>query len=292
MKHILPSILFASLPLGVLTAEQPAAFCPPGKAPGIHAAQPPTREQIAMRIMVRQLLLNRYDTDRDSRLDEEERHRLMADAHAARKQQAIAFIRRFDADGDGKLSPEERAAMKQDMEERHRADAAAKDAPHDPHPRVGKRGSRGGRPHGPRPPHPDMSETGRLIALLTRQLTMDAYDADKNGILDTEESARLQEYGAALYRARESELLSLHDTDKDGKLSEVEFHAAVETLRPRPPHAPHAEGATPPPRPHKHAPIKRLLDTHFDIDILVNLARPQAGETNTPPCAPSTPSTN
>ncbi len=292
MKHLLPSLLFASMPLGALATEPPAP-CQPGMPPRVHAAQAPSREQIAMRIMVRQLLLNRYDENQDGKVEGEEHHQLMTDAHAARKQQALSFVRRFDADGDGKLSPEERAAMQQAMQERREA-AKGAERPRPPHPHAGKRPPHGGRHHGARPPHPHMGEKGRLIALLTHHLTMDAYDADKNGILDTTESARLREDGAALYRAREAELLSLHDTDKDGKLSEAEFRAAVDKFLPHPPHSPQAKGEAPPPppHPHRHTPIKRLLDTHFDIDILAKLACPEAGETNTPPCAPSTPSTN
>ncbi len=285
MSFILSTLLLATLPLPA--AGQPAFEPPPL----------PSQEQIAMRMMVRQLLLARYDADRDGQLDEEEQHRLMADAHAARKQEAIAFIRRFDADGDGKLDKEEREAMKQAMQE-HRRDKAEEDAEH--------RRSHAGRPypqgrkHGARPERPNMGEKGRLFAILTRQLTMDAYDADKNGILDTEESAKLKADGAELCKAREAELLAQFDTDRDGRLSDTELREAMKSLRPRRGQnarreRPHAEGEElPPPPPHRRGPgrnpMRHLLDTHFDIDLLLHLARPQAEEGEPAPCAPSTPS--
>ncbi len=288
MNSLLQSLLLASLPLGTLAAEPESAPLPPdpsGMPP--QAFHAPRREQVAMRIMVRQLLLERYDANQDGQLNGEERRRLMEDAHAARRQQALTFIRRFDADGDGRLSPEERENMQQAVQERRRSQTAEKepaaDTPPPPHPRA--------RRHHGRPPH--MDKDGRVIAFMVHQLTMDAYDADKNGILDTTESERLRADGASLYATREAELLALHDADKDGRLSHEELQAALQALKPGPTQAPGAENHTPPP-PHHHrrGPIHRLLDTHFDVDILLNLARPQAEEPAAPPCTPSTPLMN
>ncbi len=293
MKYTLPTILLATLPLCAVE-EQPPAPCPPAQR--VHAFRPPSREQVAMRMMVRQLLLDRYDSNQDAELDADERRRLMEDAQAARKQQALAFVRRFDADGDGKLTPEESETMQQAMEERRHAQAEGEE-PAQPQPRAGKRGQHHSQPRGHRPPHPRMGKESRVVAFMVQQLTMDAYDADKNGHLDREESDRLREDGARLYQAREAELLSRYDADKDGALTKDELRAALDELLPRRPEpAPRAKGSPPPPRHHGRGhgrnPINRLLDTHFDVDILLNLAHPQAAANAPAPCSPSTPSAN
>ncbi len=300
MSFLLPTLLLATLP--PCAAGEAAVPCAPKPPPHARTLRPPSREQVAMRMMVRRLLLERYDADGNLELDREERHRLMADAHAARKQQALAFIRRFDADGDGRLNPEERAAMHKAMEERRRTGQGAAGTPLPPPPPPpfadGRHGHHDRHHHGHRPRHPHMGKDGRTVAFLIQQLTMDAYDSDRNAHLDREESARLREDGAKLYKAREAELLARFDTDKNSNLSEGELQAALQALPPPPPPLHHAEGDMPPPPRHhrRRGPIHRLLDTHFDIDILINLARPQAeragSEQPLPPCSLSTPSAN
>ncbi len=291
MSRFLPSLLLAALPLGALATEPPPVPIPPGMPPmepgerAPRALRPPCREQLAMRMMIRKLLLDRYDTNHDQLLDGAERERLLEDARQERRQQALTFIRRFDTDGDGMLTPEERTAMQHAMEERRHeegegATPAATPPPPPPARHAERQSPRGRRHHAPRHPRPPMGKEGRLIAFMVRQLTMDAYDADLNRHLDTQESARLREDGAALYQAREAALLSRYDSDADGSLSETELQAALTELFPRPPHPHRAGDAVPPPPPPPHRPhpghgsIHDLLDTHFDIDILINLAHP------------------
>ncbi len=291
MKQLLPVILLACLPCTMAderptppAGPQPRAMQRPHAPQWARRFRPPSREQVAMRMMVRQLLLTRYDVDKDLELNDEERHQLMADAEAARKQQAQAFIRRFDVDGDGLLSPEEHKALQKALKERrnHKNDGPGKpqaqaDTP--PPPRARDGGYRGKRAHRPRRPH--MGKEGRMVALMVQQLTMDAYDADKNGILDTAESARLREDGAKLYAAREAELLARFDRDQDGRLSDAELESAQQELFPRPKLLPapgevdKPQGTQGKPRPPRRGPLNRLLDTHFDLDILMNLARPR-----------------
>ncbi len=300
MRAPLISLLLA-LPLCALATE-------PGPVPGglekraqnVAQWSPrwdwPSREQVAMRMMVRKLLLDRYDANADLELDADERRSLMEDADKARKQQAVAFIRRFDTDGDGKLAPAEREAMKQALAAR-RPEGAEPPAAERPRPPRPSKAENGRRPHGHRSPH--MGKDGRMVAFMVQQLTMDAYDADKNGILDTQESARLKQDGAELYAAREAELLERFDSDGDGRLSESELMAARLALRPereharRPRHERQQAGNRPdgPPRPwHRgKGSIQHLLDTHFDVDIIMNLARPQGGEAPCPPCNATTP---
>ncbi len=273
MKRVLFSLLLASQLPAALAAE-----------PQVRAFHPPSREQLAMRIVVRKLLLERYDTNHDSHLNGDERRSLMEDARAAREEQARAFIRRFDADGDGRLTPEERATMQQELESHRRQENGQAPPPRPQRPK-GHHPHRDHRPH-----HPHMGREGRIIAFMVRQLTMEAYDADRNGILDTAESARLREEGVALYAAREAELLARFDADQDGHISEAELAAAREALAPRRKKKPEEMPPAPPRHP-RHGPIQHLLDTHFDLDILRNLSRPSGEEPPAPPCNTSTPST-
>ncbi len=248
---------------------------------------PPSREQIAMRMMIRHLLLVHYDANHDQQLDGHERHRLVEDARGARQRHAQDFIRRFDADEDGHLSPSEHEALRHAMETRRRAmEEAPAFLPHAEHEK----------PHPHRGHHPHMGKRQRLITFMVQQLIMDEYDADRDGQLDREENAHLRADGAWLYETREAELLSHYDEDRDGVLSEDELHTAFDALFPYP-HSPHAEGGAhlplpPPPHHHRRGSLNRLLDTHFDIDILLHLAHPQAESGPRQPCAPSTPSEN
>ncbi len=304
MTPFFPLALFlTALPLAAAGDEVAMPHFTPGAemgAPGHrppHHLRPAGREQVSMRMMVRKLLLDRYDANLDLELDADERRQLMEHACDARKQQAVAFIRQFDADGDGQLSAEERAEMKLRLSERNREKAEGEELPPPHQHRMhGRKSDR--RHHAPRPPRPHMDKNGRMMAFMVQQLTMEAYDADRNGVLDTEESTRLREDGARLYNAREAELLSLYDADKSGSLSETELQTALHACFPRPQgHHPHpmrgatpppppphqAEDMPPPPPPGRRAAFSHLLDTHFDIDILLNLAHPQGEGTPTTP---------
>ncbi len=300
--------------------EQPAAEARPAQPQGKQRRgfRAPGREQVAMRMMLRQLLLNRYDANQDGELDEAERRQLMQDAQAARKQQAIEFARQFDTDGDGKLDRNEREAMKKAVEQLRAEHKAAQPADEPeaaegqhPRPREGARHGWNKRPHARRDgqrrhhgqPRPQMDHEGQMSAMMLRQLTMDAYDADKDGQLDQSESDRLKADGEKMYDDREAALKEQYDADKDGSISREELRAAMQALFPRPEAK---EGEPRRNRPHaQHRPRRQrdglhyLLDTHFDADILFKLAQPQeagaAAEGTapaTPPCAPSTPSAN
>ncbi|HEV8255205.1 MAG TPA: EF-hand domain-containing protein [Vicinamibacteria bacterium] len=62
----------------------------------------------ARRAQHRQWLLEKYDANHDGKLDEQERAAMRADRKAHREE----FLKRFDTDGDGKLSQSEREAMR------------------------------------------------------------------------------------------------------------------------------------------------------------------------------------
>jgi len=302
---------------------------------------PPTRQQIALRMMVRQLLLQQYDLDQDQHLNEEERSALLRDAREAMQKQAADIARRFDQDGDGRLNAEERARMRKSL-------SCPPPAPGDSFSSHMAPPPQGETPPGRRAPRwHAMDRPARTVAFMAQQLIMAAYDANHNGQLDPDERARFAEDGKKLYDSREAALLSQYDTDGDGHLSDEELEAALHALLPpcperrrgrqergsapagrphgcqegrytpgrpdRPQHSgmnpegtpeePPAtgdfregrnreqgfgrgRGARPhgnPPRPHGNPPphrraLERMLDPHFDVDILLHLAHPEQEE--------------
>lgn len=166
-----------------------------------------------------------------------------------------------------------------------------------------------------------MDKSARLVAFMAQHLIMAAYDTNHNGQLDAEEHARIAEDGEWLYTTREAALLKQYDTDGDGRLSEEELNAALQTLLPDRPTRPQRMGRTPGPQggrgkadapdeervardepqgrgrksetrrrnsppPPRNA-IDRMLDTHFDVDILLHLAHPDGAKEAAPTPSPN-----
>ena len=62
-------------------------------------------------IIGEELVLAKYDTDKDGKLSDEEIAVLQIDVQKAQEAKKAAILKKFDKDGDGKLSKEERKAM-------------------------------------------------------------------------------------------------------------------------------------------------------------------------------------
>ena len=118
MKNTLVVALIAALPL--LAQEAPAHWGANGEMP----ARPKARPDMHRR------MLEKYDTNKDGTLDEQEKAAMKADMHRR-------MLEKFDTNGDGTLDDEEKKAMKD--KKKH-----------------GRRGHHHGgrRPHGPRPDAP------------------------------------------------------------------------------------------------------------------------------------------
>ena len=190
----------------------------------------PGLECLQVTLLIRQMVLDRYDSTGTGILSEQDKARLVEDARAAQREARKKFLMQFDKDGDGKLSPEEYKAFREHVEKR--------------------RGSR--RPdvapdrRGELPPPPPPPGEGRempmveirtsarkrfMVApglfLLTRNMLMQKYDANGNGRIDPEEHAAVMKDAAALYQARMKEMMDLYDLDQDGVLSPVEKEQAL-----------------------------------------------------------------
>ncbi|KAA5514479.1 hypothetical protein F2Y49_24440, partial [Bacteroides caccae] len=67
-----------------------------------------------MMIIGEELVMARYDTDKDGKLSDEEVAVLKADVQKDQEAKKAAILKKFDKDGDGKLSAEERKAMREE----------------------------------------------------------------------------------------------------------------------------------------------------------------------------------
>ena len=70
-------------------------------------------------IVGEELVLAKYDTDKDGKLSDEEIAVLQADVKKAQEAKKAAILKKFDKDGDGKLSKEERKAMQEEWLKDH-----------------------------------------------------------------------------------------------------------------------------------------------------------------------------
>lgn len=210
--------------------------CPPGHA-GTEAAVPaervegprpaPSLEFLQMTLLIRQMVLDAYDSNGTGTLSEQDRERLKKDALAARQEARKQFMARFDKDGDGKLSPEEYKAFREYMDKRR---------PGHGH---GKPGD------GPPPPPPPGDDAVKMrmveirtperkkfmvapgLFLLSRQMLLKKYDANADGRIDAKENGVIMKDAAACYQAKMKELMDRYDLDQDGVLSPVEKEQAL-----------------------------------------------------------------
>ena len=107
----------AALAFGLFpfAAGQSVAFGDRGK---MGTAPRPGLECLQVTLLIRQMVLDRYDTTGTGILSEQDKARLVEDARSARREARKAFLRKFDKDGDGRLSPEEYRAFREHVEKR------------------------------------------------------------------------------------------------------------------------------------------------------------------------------
>lgn len=233
-----------------------------------------------MRMIVRKLMLDLYDLDRNHVLDREERRNLLDDAKRSKRECALRLAERFDTDKDGILGPDGEKALRAYVEERRKTkhglpdfsrqpegDLCTVPLPPPPHHRYCPE-CKCMAPH-PHPHRPNsLSQEAQLVAFISRHLIMAAYDTNNDGILDKSESRQLGEDGQWLYAMREKALLNTYDTNRDGHISRDELKTALESMFIPNPDEPERGRERPP-----QTPLDRMLDTQFDADILLHLSQ-------------------
>ena len=288
------ALLLCCAPLVVAQGELAEHPIPPAKRP--HAPQAAKPEQIALRMLVRQLLIQHYDTNKNGRIDREEMVCIHQEAKQALKQQAIDLAAQFDSDKDGKLSPEEREAMRSSFSKKQGKTASNKP---DHQPRPAKPGMMELRwkpqpqaadeeeatPQRPRkhrrPQRPHMDKMAREMAYISHQLMLQAYDKDGSGQLEEQEMKVCRQDAQVLYNQRKADLLSRFDADQDGTISPDEYKAAMESMRPAPRAEDMEHRAPGKKRPGKRGPGRRgpfNPKMSEDMELLRQLSTPTCGK--------------
>lgn len=203
--------------------------------PEAEAMPRPGLERLQVTLLIRQMVLDRYDSTGTGILSGQDKARLVEDARAARKEARKKFLMQFDKDGDGKLSPEEYKAFREHVEKRR--GARKPDAGPDRRSELPPPPPSGGEPGKPmmevvplveiRTPGQKRFMVAPGLFLLTRNMLLRKYDANGNGRIDPEEHAVVMKDAAALYRTKMKEMMDLYDLDQDGVLSPVEKEQAL-----------------------------------------------------------------
>lgn len=208
---------------------------------------PPSRvDRLAQLLMIRDIILKKYDTNGDGVIDAGEKKILLKDAEENRQEARRKFIEKFDLDKDGKLSVEEKKKLHDQFkqqrqaaevhfrqEDRNEAGTAGKKT----HPRpVGENG----RDVLPPPPIPrivvENSHKKKFLVrpslfLLAQSLILKKYDSDGDGVLSRDEVDVVIRDSRKLYADKAKAMLALYDKDGDGLLSDEERKAALESIR-------------------------------------------------------------
>lgn len=226
----LPQTLILSCALALAFGPLPpaGAQAPEGRREEFPAPRPGL-ECLQVTLLIRQMVLDRYDSTGKGVLSGQDKERLVGDARTARREARKKFLMQFDKDGDGKISPAEYKAFREHVERRRSARRPD--------------GAPGGPGDGPPPPPPgegppvprvEIRTPGQkrfMVApglfLLTRNMLMEKYDANRNGRIDPEEHVSIMKDAAALYRAKLKEMMDRYDLDRDGALSPVEKEQAL-----------------------------------------------------------------
>ncbi|MEG1937501.1 MAG: EF-hand domain-containing protein [Akkermansia sp.] len=188
-------------------------------------------------LLVRDLLINKYDSNGDGVLDAKEKAILLQDAQNERQKAKGRLMKRFDLDHDGKLSKEERQKMRETMHMMR--------SPMHPGPVMMPPMHPMPSPSAPPPPMSPMSPKGApdlppppqlvvenakkekfvirpSVFMLAHSLLLAKYDANQDGVIDREEMLVIRKDADALYTQKVDQMLAQYDKDGNGVLSAEE----------------------------------------------------------------------
>lgn len=216
------------------------------------------REQIACCMIIRKLLLDRYDLNRNDRLEADEIRAIRRDAQRLVKRRVGSLLLSLDRDGDSRCRP---AAAPLSHRSSATDRAAERSLPGD----IDRMAT--ARTVSEAPDESILSEqnfdsvpSSLTIALIAHHLIMETYDGNENQRLEPVESKRLKADGEWLCAAREKELFDFCDSDGDGRISDQEWRNALLSC-----------GQLRKLTPGGDNPLDHIISTFYDADIIRNL---------------------
>jgi len=153
---------------------------------------------------MRQMLKERFDANKDGKLDESEK----AAAKQQMEKRRAEFVAKWDKDGDGKLSDQEKEAVKAERQKNMLE-------------KFDKNGN-GQIDEGERPQRKGAQGKGQQHRRPLPPELRDQLDSDKDGKVSPEERKAGREKVQEFFKAKRAEVLEKYDSNKDGKLDEQE----------------------------------------------------------------------
>lgn len=231
------------------------------------------REQIACCLVVRKLLIENYDLNRDGKLDEQELAKLKRDARVKQEKLACLLLSADDASGGEKLQATESRRLSLFLACKPANEVEPATAPK---PTVRQKARLAGETAQRQQAAPDttaralprasdLPRSSIPVAFMAQHLIIETYDANGNGKLDPPEILKIKADGMLLYRAREQALIEQFDLNGDGSLSLTEWKIAIALCE-------HDRRFA---RSMRHAGAwdERFSESCYDLEIILNLCR-------------------
>lgn len=178
----------------------PAPSTPPA-APAHHGGGAHRGDMVRTHI-ARMLVMDKYDANKDGKLDDTEKAAVKAEADKLREARRAEMLAKFDKDSDGKLSDEEKKAMRDAREARSEGKKGEGKRGEGKKHGEGKHGE--GKHHeGEGKGHGDHAHVApdRDVMIVGMALFMEKYDTDKDGKISKDERAAVKTDAEAAHKA-------------------------------------------------------------------------------------------
>lgn len=191
------SFLIAVALIAPIMGQDTTPTPPSAPAASAHHGDGAHRGDMVRTHIARMLVMDKYDANKDGKLDDTEKAVVKAEADKLRQARRAEMLAKFDKDSDGKLSDEEKKAMR-----------AAREARPEGKKGEGKRGE--GKKHGEGKHHEGEGKghgdhahaaPDRDVMMVGMALFMEKYDTDKDGKISKEERAAVKTDAEAAHKA-------------------------------------------------------------------------------------------
>lgn len=179
--------------MGQDTTPTPAV---PSDAPAHHGERA-HRGDIARMHIAHKLVMDKYDANKDGKIDDTEKAVIKAEADKLRESRRKEMLAKFDKDSDGKLSDEEKKAMRATREGKPERKKGEGKRGEGKKPGESKHHEGEGKGHGD---HAHVAPE-RDVMIVGMALFMEKYDTDKDGKISKDERAAVKTDAEADHKA-------------------------------------------------------------------------------------------